>query len=623
VGRQLQGGRLRVLIVSASVGAGDLGSARELERRLKAAGHEATVVDIIESARFKLGKFLAKSYEAELRHAPWVYELIFSMWYWMPFLLVPVSRVLCFFTRKKLALWAREARADVVVSTFSVATQILGDMRRRAKHRLPWLRSNGLTMPVVNCVTDFGYHPFWAHRSVDLNVAANPRAAARIAERTGRGAVACGPLVGPEFAGAAGRRPVERERLGLQGDEVAVLVSSGSWGVGEVKETVESVAKAPGLVPVVACGRNAELRSELEELARARGYRALTLGWTDDMAGLMAACDVLVENAGGLTCFEAMRAGLPLVSFKPIPGHGKKSASAMAAVGVSHLAKAGDDLVEHLRSLGHPGPARRAVLDAANRLFVTDAAEVVATVASTGLPALPRPRPVARLVRAAYASATAMALAWGGLTTGVGAAAAAGVGVAHPLHEDRAVVYVGARLTPKELLDPSVEAALARLHASAVVDLATAEEVPGAVRQLTARDVSVESGGASYGTPGAPTPTAPWAVAQSDSASVHSLSGLSGQPVDALVPDRSLSAFDLVDAGSGNFKVVVPGWTIPAAPKGPYPRDELLVPKLKGGGVYLVDGFNLRSFQLVMLLGSLGAQESAQHLTGAPLSWLR
>ena len=49
----------------------------------------------------------------------------------------------------------------------------------------------------------------------------------------------------------------------------------------------------------------------LEDVVKAKGYRAVVLGWTDDMAGLMAACDVMVENAGGLTSLEAMAAGLP------------------------------------------------------------------------------------------------------------------------------------------------------------------------------------------------------------------------------------------------------------------------------------------------------------------------
>jgi UDP-N-acetylglucosamine:LPS N-acetylglucosamine transferase len=611
---------LRVLIVSATVGAGDVGNANELARRLSAQGHHARVVDFLEAAPLRVGRVLAKGYEAELRHAPWAYEALFGLWYWMPFLLRPVSRVLSAFTRRKLARWVEDLSADVVVSTYSVATQALGDMRRRAKR--PWLRRrSSLRVPLVNVVTDFGYHPFWAHRCADLSLAVNPATAAAIAKRTRRPALACSPLVAPSFAGASRRRWPERRRLGLAQGDVAVLVSSGSWGVGAVRETVEAVGKAPGLVPIVACGHNETLREQLAELAYERGYRALPVGWTDDMAGLMAACDVLVENAGGLTCFEAMRAGLPVVSFRPIPGHGKKSTAAMADAGVSHLAKAADDLVAQLRRLGRPGPARRAALRAAARLFQADSAAVVAQVGSCGPPALPQLRPVARFVRAAAACSTAAALAWAGLTSGIGAAAAAGVGIAHPPVRDRGVVYVGVRLGPTEVGNHAVQGGLARLHASAVIGLTTAEMVPGAVRALTLRGIGVESGGAVYDPGQSGEPSTPWAMAQSDSRSVQVLSALSGQPVAALVPDRALSAFDLVDAS--NFKVVLSDQALPASPSGPYPQDTLAVPKLQGGQIYLVDGRQLTPGQLALLLNEIASQETAQHLAGAPLSWLR
>jgi hypothetical protein len=610
---------LRVLIVCATVGAGDVGNANELARRLAAQGHQATVVDFLEAAPLGLGKLLAKGYEAELRHAPWAYEALFGLWYWMPFLLHPVSRVLSAFTRRRLARWVEGSSADVVVSTYSVATQALGDMRRRAKK--PWRRRWSLNVPLVSFVTDFGYHPFWAHRHIDLSLAANPATAAAIARRTGRPALACAPLVAPAFAGARRRRWPERRRLGLAQGEIAVLVSSGSWGVGAVQEAVEAVGAASGLVPVVACGHNEALREQLAELASARGYKALALGWTDDMAGLMAACDVLVENAGGLTCFEAMQAGLPVVSFRPIPGHGKKSTSAMVDARVSRLAKAADDLVADLRRLGVPGPARAAALQAAARLFQADPATLVAQVGACGPPTLPPLRLAARLVRAAAAVSTAAALAWTGLTTGIGAAAAAGVGVAHPPARDPGVVYVGVRLGPPEVGNPQVRHALARLHASAVIGLTTAEMVPAEVRALTANGIGVESGGAVYDPGQAGEPSTPWAMAQADSNSVKVLSALTGQPVAALVPDRALSAFDLVAAS--NFKVVVADQALPAPPSGPYPQDTLVVPKLQGGQIYLVDGRALATGQLIFVLGEIAAQEHQLHLEGAPLSWLR
>ncbi|MGH9104996.1 MAG: MGDG synthase family glycosyltransferase, partial [Acidimicrobiales bacterium] len=403
---------LRVLIVSATVGAGDAGNARELARRLAQSGHEPAIRDFLEAPPLYIGKMLSKSYEAQLRHAPWAYELVFGMWYWLPFLLGPLSRLLCLFTRRAVRRWARETGADVVVSTYSVATQALGDMRRRAASRSPWRRRSGLAVPAVNFVTDFGYHPFWAHRRVDLNLAVHPGTAAALSRRTGRPSLPCAPLVGPSFATAPGRRAAQRDRLGLAGDEVAVLISSGSWGVGAVREALELVAGAPGLVPVVVCGHNEGLRQDLGRLAGSKGYRAIVLGWTDDMAGVMAACDVLVENAGGLTSLEALAAGLPLVNFRPIPGHGRKSAAAMSGAGVSCRARTGSELVEHLQRLGRPGPSRSAQLAAAANLFTSDAAHAVAQAGLMGPPARPRLRPVARLARAASAAALAGAVAW-------------------------------------------------------------------------------------------------------------------------------------------------------------------------------------------------------------------
>jgi UDP-N-acetylglucosamine:LPS N-acetylglucosamine transferase len=612
---------LRVLIVSATVGAGDAGNARELARRLRASGHEVTVQDFLEAAPLGIGKALSKGYEAELRHAPWAYELAFQIWFWVPLLLVPLARFLSFFTRRKVLRWARESRADVVVSTFPIATQVIGDLRRRAQRRRPWHRRAGLRAPAVNFITDFAYHPFWAHPGVDLNLAVHPWTVAAVARHTGRPSAPCAPLVGPEFFTARPRRAAQRTKLGLRPRDLAVLISSGSWGVGAVRETFERVATRPGLVPVVACGRNDALRHHLEDLAQAKGYRAVVLGWTDDMAGLMAACDVLVENAGGLTSLEAMAAGLPLVSFHPIPGHGRNSATTMSAAGVTDLARDAEALLDNLVRLGRPGPAREAQLAAAARLFSADAAVAVADLGASGAWPRPRLRPVARLARSGSAVVFAGALAWFGLTTGVGVAAAAGAGVAHPAPGLADAVYLGVRLGPTELVNPVVRQDLVELDASAVVDENSAKSAPGAVRALLLKGIDVESGGTAG--PAAPgEPRAPWSQALSDSRSAQVLSDLVHQPVGALCPDRSINAFDLVDASSAHLMMVVPNVNLPLAPNGPFPRQELGVPLMQSGHIYVINGLLVTPAQLTTLLGNVRGQLSSQHLASVSFSWL-
>ncbi len=590
-------------------------------RRLLAAGHEATVRDFLESPPAGIGKALSKGYEAELRHAPWAYEFAFKVWFWFPFLLPPLARFLSWFTRRRVLAWVRESHADVVVSTYPVATQVLGVMRCHANKR--WRRRSALRVPAVNFITDFGFHPFWAHPGIDLNLAVYSGTVDAVRRKTRRPSIACSPLVGPQFADAPARRGVERSKLGLCDGDLAVLLSAGSWGVGAVKEAFGLLGEQRGLVPVVVCGRNLTLRQDLEKEAIAKGYRAHVLGWTDDMAGIMAACDVLVENAGGLTSMEAMRAGLPLVTFRPIPGHGRNSAVAMSSSGVSYLADDGAEFVEIVEQLGRPGPVREAELAAASVLFSEDAANEVEELATLGAPPPLPLRPVARAARVASAATLAGALSWVGLTTGVGVAAAAGIGVAHPPVGATNVVYLGVRLSSSEISSSVVQSAVARLNASAVVDLKTAVARPSALRRLATKGVDVESGGLGNGPSAAGEPAAPWAVALSDSQSVQVLSYLAGQPVNALVPEHSISAFDLVDANSAHLMMVVPNNTLPVSPNGPFPQQELAVPQIQGDHIYVVNGLHVTAHQLAVLLGNVGAELAGERLTSAPFSRLQ
>jgi hypothetical protein len=294
----------------------------------------------------------------------------------------------------------------------------------------------------------------------------------------------------------------------------------------------------------------------------------------------------------------------------------------MSAAGVTCLAHDDRELVDSLVQLGRPGPAREAQIAAASRLFSDDAAVTVAELAAAGAIPRLRLRPVVRVARTGAATVFAGALAWFGLTTGVGVAAAAGAGVAHPPPGQAGAVYLGVRLGPAELASPVIRADLVELDASAVVDVDSARTAAAAVRALVQRGVDVESGGVAAG-PAAPNePRAPWSQALSDSRSVQWLSDLVHQPVGALCPNRSISAFDLVDASSAHLMMVVPNVTLPVAPTGPFPQQELAVPVLQPGHIYVVNGLRVTPAQLTTLLQNMRAQLSDQHLASVSYSWL-
>ena len=613
------------------MGAGHDGAARELAARLRSRGHDAEVRDILDAAPLRLGALLRRVYELELRHAPGAYDRTYRLWYRVPWLCPVVAWLVCCLTQRRLLRWVRRSGAEVVVSTYPLATLSLGRLRRIGR----------LVVPTVNFITDFGVHPLWVHRGIDLNLAVHPSAAEIAHRRSQRPSVACGPLVADAFSAwmAAEARDRVRAELGLRPDDRAVLVVAGSWGVGDIEETFDAVASgavssgalssgalspgalssgavSPGAlspggayVPVVVCGRDGVVRRRLQARAESAGRRAVVLGWTERMPELMAACDALVENAGGLTSLEALRAGLPVVSYHPIAGHGKENTSAMAGAGVSRLAADRAELLAALDVVTRPGRDQVDQVAAGARIFASDGAAHVLGVATPAARAALR-RPArgrvawTRASRLAASIGAAAAIAWGGLTTGVGVATAFGAGVAHG---NGPFVYVGVRLTAAQLLDPLVDRTVAHLGYTLVLDRTTAFTVPTSVEQLANEDVDIEDGGqGEWDQPTAPTP---WRRALGDMETAQALRELTGEPVRFFVAEHGVNAFDLIDA-SHTATIVVPTHQIDADATVPAPA-----PTLRPRDIVLVNGLGATDGQLLDVLRQLQVTLAHDDLT--------
>jgi UDP-N-acetylglucosamine:LPS N-acetylglucosamine transferase len=599
------------------MGAGHDGAARELAARLGAGGHQVEVRDFLDSGPLRIGMALRRGYEFELKHVPSAYEATYRLWYRVPWLCPAVAWLVTILTRRRVLRWVNELGADVVVSTYPLATLCLGRLRA----------SGRLNVPAVNFITDFGVHPLWVHPGIDINLAVHRGPGEMAAYRTGQPSIACGPAVSATFdPEALPDRLSARAALGLRPEDRAVLIVAGSWGVGGVESTWDAVTSDPRLTPVIVCGTDDRLRAQVAALAaggpgRPAPRRSIVLGWTDRMPQLMAACDVLVENAGGLTSLEAMRAGLPVVSFQPIAGHGRENTSRMAAAGVSHLAGDRGDLVRSLLALTTDGPDRREQVARAQSMFRSDPAELVLAAADTPAAAVPRQPPLAAAARAAAALVAVAAMGWAALTSGVEvAAAAAGVGVAHPAPGVSGVVYVGVRLDGSELSDPAIQAELARMDLTAVVDRMTALADPAALRALVARGVGVANGGQgdwSTASRGDHDPML-WTRARLDASAGRQLATMTGTPVTVFVPGRRVNAWDLLECRDTHSSLVVPDHILNAfrdtADTGPI--------HVTNRRIYLVNGLGADPTQLADLLGRFGAGLLDAHLSAAPLAAL-
>ncbi|MDH6129542.1 glycosyltransferase [Kitasatospora sp. GP82] len=333
----------RVTVVSASIGAGHDGAARELVRRLRKFGLAVDCHDFLDLLPPGWGRILRASYELELRVAPWAWGWLLESLQrhrWSSALVSALAG--CAAARRTRAVIGPDTGA--VVSTYPLASQALGRLRRRGR----------LAAPVVTFLTDMSVHPLWVARGVDLHLALHPVAAVQARDHRAVGVLVCGPMVGPEFRPAASEdeQLCERVRFGLPTGRPVVLVVAGSWGVGEVELAAREIAATGLATPVTVCGRNEALRERL-----VREGVGVALGWVDDMPALLRASDVVVQNAGGLTSLEAMASGVPVVSYRCLPGHGVTNAAALDEAGLAPWIRTPEQLAPLLRAALGSAPA--------------------------------------------------------------------------------------------------------------------------------------------------------------------------------------------------------------------------------------------------------------------------
>jgi UDP-N-acetylglucosamine:LPS N-acetylglucosamine transferase len=354
----------RVAVISGSMGAGHDGAARELVRELAAAGYATEFHDFLDLLGPRGGRALRALYARQLRLAP-------RSWGWLlgnlgrhPVLNAGVAGLLArAATRRMRAALGPDLSA--VVSTYPLASQALGRLRRRGE----------LAVPAVTFLTDLSVHPLWIAPGIDLHLALHEVAAGQARTRGAGRVDVVRPLVAPAFAesvpAAAGSGPggnAAAERMALPVDGPVALVVAGSWGVGEVAETAAEIAATGLATPVTLCGNNAELRRRI-----AAAGTGVALGWVTDMPALVRAAGVVVQNAGGLTSLEAMAAGVPVISYRCLPGHGTTNAAALDRAGLAPWVTGADGLADALRVALADGPP-----PAVERLFAgTSAVEAL------------------------------------------------------------------------------------------------------------------------------------------------------------------------------------------------------------------------------------------------------
>ncbi|WP_079102253.1 galactosyldiacylglycerol synthase [Streptomyces sp. TP-A0356] len=340
------------------MGSGHDTVAVELERRARERGHEAHVADVLHLLPYGLGSGLRRSYQASVRHFPWAYAALYDTLLRRGGGRRPSGVPLAGLAGQRLTELVERTGADVVVPVFHLGAQLTGHLRSRGR----------LEVPSAVFLIDFAVHRQWLHPGNDRYFCLTDEAVREVRQDIDAPAEATGPVVAPRFfAPAPGAPQWSRSFTRRAPGRPPVLLSAGAWGAGSRLAATAGLLTAHGYLPVVLCGRNTRLRGRLSQLPG-----VLALGWIADMPGLMHVAGALVDNAAGQTAVQALAVGLPVVGYRPLPGHGAEGVRRMAALGVSDLATDEAGLLGSLDRLTAAGPDRERRIAHGRTLFRGD-----------------------------------------------------------------------------------------------------------------------------------------------------------------------------------------------------------------------------------------------------------
>jgi processive 1,2-diacylglycerol beta-glucosyltransferase len=303
----------RVLILAAGIGAGHNIAAGVLESCFQAAPEVDSVqkLDILESTNEIYRTLYDDGYFALVEAVPWLVG-----WGYdesdAPFRLAPFVSLWDRINTTATAKAIKAFRPDIIVCTHFLPTRLVSLMLTRGV----------LEARLAVVTTDYDFQGLWLSSPFNHIFVARDETKAHMAAigvPADRITVS-GIPVRPGLGDAVDREAV-LTRYGLRQDRPTLLISAGAAG-GPYTQTIvqQTLRMRNDFQAVVVCGRNDQLKSQIEGLVAFSRDRYRVLGYTNDMPDLIRTATLFIGKPGGLSSSECMAAGLPMVLIHPIPG---------------------------------------------------------------------------------------------------------------------------------------------------------------------------------------------------------------------------------------------------------------------------------------------------------------
>lgn len=325
----------KVLIMTASTGGGHNRAAKAIIEDIEALKYkddniECKIIDSFKLVNQTMDKIISDGYEISAKYTPTAYGKMYSIsdkkfFSYNEFKNNPLSFIMAKRFRKLLI----EEEPDLIIGTHAFPLVALSKLKKDYTE-FP---------PLISVLTDYTAHSAYLQNEIDYYICGDEFVKELLIE-DGIAEEKIKPFGIPvEKAFMKSRdRSVIMEELGFDSNKKTVLLMGGSFGAGNIKDSLDELVKIDRDFQVlVITGRNKSLKRILDE--RVESYNTpiniKVIGFTNKMNDILSIVDILITKPGGLTTTEALLKEVPMVIPYFIPGQEGENLDFLTNCGVA------------------------------------------------------------------------------------------------------------------------------------------------------------------------------------------------------------------------------------------------------------------------------------------------
>lgn len=363
------------IVFTASYGQGHNRASEALAialRRLHPEG-EVHIIDFLAEAFPRLNSVAQSLYLRSIKSTPRLYGQWYKQTNFLSSYPVLSRNAHRYLGRDKLLEILDTYRADAAICTFPFPAGLLSELKGMGK----------LSIPIATVITDYGMHMQWIQPNTDYYFVATDWLKDRLIKQGVHPDKihVTGIPVHEKYSVAYDQHQL-RTKYGLSPDKLTILVMGGAFGnLPGIKKICRYLAAQPSpLQLLIICGKNQLLKRELEEELKSSPHPIRLFGYVHEVHELMAASDVIITKAGGLTVSESLAIGRPLIIYRPIPGQEQDNTKYLTMAGAAVSAENWHQFLETMEELLSTPETLRQMGEISKRLGRPHAARDIAQI---------------------------------------------------------------------------------------------------------------------------------------------------------------------------------------------------------------------------------------------------